>query len=113
MTALIPSTEPTNVLLDRRTAGRYPIQQKVQYKASLHTIGTGKTINMGSNGALFTAEHSLAVGAKIEVAIHWPALLDGVCPLKFVATGIVVRTDEPTIAVRFLRYEFRTRSTRE
>jgi hypothetical protein len=46
----------------------------------------------------------------VELSVTWPARLDGTCPLQFVATGRVVRSENDTAAVRFERYEFRTRS---
>jgi hypothetical protein len=43
--------------------------------------------------------------------MNWPALLNGGCPLKFVAVGPVVRLEEGRAAIRIDRYEFRTRGT--
>jgi hypothetical protein len=65
---------------------------------------------MGSGGILFTTEDNLPVGRKVELNVKWPAKLDGICPLQFVATGRVIRSDAQTAAVRIERYEFRTRS---
>jgi hypothetical protein len=64
---------------------------------------------MGSGGILFTTEERLPVGRTVELSVNWPARLDGVCPLKFVAVGRVVRSEENRAAVRIERYEFRTR----
>jgi hypothetical protein len=72
-------------------------------------IGTGKTLNFGSRGILFTTGDKLPVGRIVEFSVNWPARLGGTCPLQFVATGRVVRSDANRAAVRIVRYEFRTR----
>jgi hypothetical protein len=66
---------------------------------------------MGSSGILFTTDEKLALGRMVEVSVNWPAKLDGSCPLQFVATGRVVRSESDKAAVRIERYEFKTRST--
>jgi hypothetical protein len=48
----------------------------------------------------------------VELSVNWPARLDGTCPLKFVATGRIVRSENDRAAVQIDRYEFRTRGTR-
>ena len=64
---------------------------------------------MGSGGILFTTEERLPLGRSVELSVSWPARLDGTCPLQFVATGRVVRSEERQAAVRIERYEFKTR----
>lgn len=70
----------------------------------------GTTLNIGSGGILFTTEEKLPLGRTVELSVNWPARLDGICPLQFVATGRVVRSDGEKAAVRIERYEFKTRS---
>ena len=99
--------------LDRRSAIRLPIEQDVRYKVRSRntvTVGFGKTVNMSSNGVLFTTERPLALGARLQVAVNWPALLDNKCPLKLVTTGRVVRSESGVVAIVIERYEFRTQS---
>lgn len=67
-------------------------------------------MNIGSGGILFTTENRLPLGRTVELSVNWPARLDGICPLQFVATGRVVRAEENRAAVRIERYEFKTRS---
>ncbi len=50
------------------------------------------------------------MGHTVELSVNWPARLDGTCPLKFVATGKVVRAEIGKAAVRIDKYEFRTRA---
>jgi hypothetical protein len=100
--------------MDRRANSRFPMNQDVTYKVQgkLAVVGAGKSVNMGSGGVLFTTSSRLPVGRTVEVAMNWPALLDGSCPLKFVATGPVVRADDTQAVIRIDRYEFRTRGAR-
>ena len=101
---------------ERRGTSRFPLNEEVRYKMICGKIvmtGAGKTLNIGSGGVLFTTEERLPVGRFVELSVNWPARLDGTCPLKFVATGRVIRAEEGKAAVRIERYEFRTRSTRQ
>jgi hypothetical protein len=99
--------------IDRRVTGRFPLREDVKYTVvhsrALKTVGTGKTLNFGSGGLLFTTEDRLPVGQTVELSVAWPALLGGKCPLQFVATGRVIRSESHRAAVKIERYEFRTR----
>jgi hypothetical protein len=100
---------------ERRVSFRFPLDEEVRYKChadGVVTCGTGRTVNIGSNGVLFTTGDRLPEGAKVEMAIHWPVALDGGCPLKLVAIGLVLRSDDQSAAVRIDRYEFHTRAAR-
>jgi hypothetical protein len=67
------------------------------------------TLNMGSSGILFTTQDKLPLGHAVELSMDWPARLDGICPLQFVASGRVVRSEGDKAVVRIERYEFKTR----
>jgi hypothetical protein len=100
-------------LIDRRGTIRFPVREVLKYKV-LHTkaaalCGSGRTLNMGSGGMLFTTEQRLPIGRQVEISVNWPARLDGTCLLKFVAIGRVVRAEAEQAAVRIERYEFKTR----
>ena len=98
-------------MTDRRAAVRFPIEQEVRYKVfNRNTIemGAGRTINMSSNGVLFTTERALSPGERLEVAVNWPAQLDNRCALKLVTTGRVIRSEGDRAAIAIERYEFRT-----
>lgn len=115
MAAILNSEESLRNLYNRRNAPRYPIHEVVEYRVGRKRAalrGTGKTVDISSSGMLFTAQHRLPVGQMVEVAVNWPVLLDGVCGLKLVAAGVVIRANEEAVAVRISRYEFRTRATR-
>ena len=96
---------------ERRSSVRFPIEQEVRYKVynrNTIEVGSGRTVNMSSNGVLFTTERQLALGERLEVAVNWPAQLDHKCPLKLVTTGRVVRSENGVAAIAIERYEFRT-----
>ncbi|MBV9501563.1 MAG: PilZ domain-containing protein [Acidobacteriaceae bacterium] len=60
-------------------------------KRSEAVVGAGKTINVSSSGALFTSEHELANGTRLQVFMHWPVKLNEKRGLNLVGTGRVVR----------------------
>ena len=100
-------------LPDRRNTSRFPVREEVRYRVvhskSSKVSGTGVTLNMGSSGILFTTHERLPMGRTVEISVNWPARLGGTCPLQFVATGRVVRSEADKAAVRIERYEFKTR----
>ena len=97
---------------ERRAADRFPIERELRYrilgKRGSAEEGIGKTINISSNGVLFTTDKILVPGKRIEVAISWPAQLDNRCLLKLVARGKISRLEQGRAAVEILQYEFRT-----
>lgn len=101
---------------DRRTSNRLPIERDVKYKVlggkkTIKQVGMGKTLNMSSGGVLFTTESALPEGERVELAVSWPAQLNDVLPLKLVAMGRLVRTDDSSAAISIERYEFKTRGS--
>ena len=99
---------------DRRAADRFPIEREVRYKIlnrkSADEVGVGKTINMSSNGVLFSTEEYLLPGKRLELSISWPAQLDSKVSLKLVARGRVVRSEEKRAAIEIHQYEFRNQA---
>ena len=83
--------------------------REVRYKVLGATqAGSGRTLNMSGKGVLFTTESILVEGKSVELAVSWPALLNGVIPLKLVVQGRLVRTEDKQAAIAIERYEFRT-----
>jgi hypothetical protein len=99
---------------DRRGADRFPIEREIRYKVfnrkSGEDVGVGKTLNMSSNGVLFTTDRHLLPGKRLEISINWPAQLNSSVALKLVARGRVVRSEEGSAAIEIHQYEFRTSS---
>lgn len=100
--------------MERRGADRFPIERDLRYKIlSKRTSGEpeeglGTTVNISSNGVLFTTDQVIIPGKRIEVSISWPAQLDNRCQLKLVARGRVARIENGQVAVEIQQYEFRT-----
>jgi c-di-GMP-binding flagellar brake protein YcgR len=98
-------------MADRRLAVRFPIEQEVRYKVikgNTIEVGSGRSLNISSNGILFTTERKLAPQERVEVAVNWPAHLNHKLPLKLVTTGRVVRSEDHQAAIEVERYEFYT-----
>jgi len=102
---------------DRRASDRFPIEREVKYRVLTRKTGeeagTGKTINMSSNGVLFTTPQVLLPGRRVEVAISWPAQLNAKVALKLVARGRVVRCEDGAAAIEIQQYEFRTQASQQ
>jgi hypothetical protein len=99
--------------LERRSKIRYPVSLNVKYRTvgrSNRISGVGRTLNMSSGGLLIAADQHTQLGAKIELNVEWPSLLDGMIPLQLVAVGRVVRCLESSFALSFTQYQFRTMS---
>jgi PilZ domain len=100
--------------MGRRKSQRFPIGLDVHYRTlgrrSDAFVGTGKTINISSSGVLFTSQHELPIGTRLEVSMRWPMKLNEKCGLNLVATGRVVRHAKGQLALRFQEWQFRTTS---
>jgi hypothetical protein len=96
---------------DRRHSPRFPIVTEVFYRVlnerSSRVIGVGKTLNISSTGLLFSSDHVLRHGDRVELAIGWPVQSDSQHALKLVARGRVVWFEVGHTAVEIRRYEFR------
>jgi len=99
---------------ERRRSSRFPIEREVRYKTlnqRAETLaGNGKTMNISSSGVLFTSDHDLPIGTRLEVSISWPAQLNEKCLLNLVARGRVTRHNKGQLALQIQQYEFRTQS---
>ena len=99
---------------DRRKKLRLPIRRELRYKlldeGAIMDSGTGQTLNMGSGGVAFSADHDLKPGAFIELSISWPALLDNTCPMRLIVFGKVRRSEGGRSACTIDKYEFRTQA---
>ena len=106
---------PQPNLAEGACEAKFPIEREIKYKVlskrSADEAGSGKTLNMSSSGVLFTSEHLLIPGKRIEVSISWPAQLNNKTNLKLVARGRVVRCEDGRAALEIQQYEFRTQSS--
>jgi hypothetical protein len=104
------------VLFEQRSHQRYPIELEVEYrllaKGQSDLLGSGKTRNISSGGVLIDALGPPPPTGLIELMLSWPFLLEGVCPLKLVMRGRIVRSDVRGIAIQSNFHEFRTAGSR-
>ena len=114
--AAFNESDPRYISGDRRSKRRYPIELPVQYKIMKNYLvtgtGTGTSLNLSSAGIAFSTSTPLRIGSYLELSISWPVLLNQSCPLKLVASGRVVRSDQNRTAISLDRYEFRTTSAK-
>jgi hypothetical protein len=105
---------PDMAVNERRRSSRFPIEREVRYKTLNQRTeilsGSGKTLNISSSGVLFTSDHDLPVGTRLEVSISWPAQLNEKCLLNLVARGRITRHHQGQLALQIQQYEFRTQS---
>jgi hypothetical protein len=104
--------------VERRASRRFPIEQEVSYrvldhKAVVPESGIGRTFDISSKGMRFATEQRLRSGKRIELSVNWPAVLEGGCPLKFVAVGRVVRVEDTRASISIVQHEFRTRRSKD
>src|SRR5512136_188058 len=96
---------------ERRRSRRYSIERSLRYHmrgVRPALAGSGVTVNMSSNGIMFTTEQPLPLGKPVILEIHWPVLLDDARPLKLVTRGHVVWCDTAAAAMRIEGWDFRT-----
>ncbi len=101
---------------DQRAHRRYPISLSVDYKllskGRVERLGSGETLNISSGGVCFKCGDALPAGGSIELVMNWPFMLEGVCALKLVMRGRIVRRDGERIAIQAQQHEFRTAGVR-
>ena len=94
--------------LHRRYAITLDVQCKLLRNGRGERVGFTRSRNISSGGVLLEASDALPSGGLVELAMNWPFLLDGVCPLRLVMRGRILRNDGNGIAVKISRHEFRT-----
>ena len=106
------STQKAVPPVERRAKQRFIMEREIRYRVleqdKIIAVGSGKTINLSSNGVEFVTEHDLPTGSFIELSIAWPALLENRCPLQLIGFGRVLRCAQGTVASTIEQYEFRT-----
>ncbi len=83
---------------------------RVLYRGKPLFSGSGRSIDLGSSGIAFTTDAPLRPGSALEIAVSWPALLHGECPMRLVITGTVIRATGDSAVCSVQRHEFRTRA---
>jgi hypothetical protein len=99
------------VRAERRVKSRYPLDLSVRfrfYHAGSYYAGDGLAVNLSSGGVLVASQHKIVLGARVELSIEWPSLLNGIVPLQLFAVGHVVRRGASQFASTLERHAFRT-----
>lgn len=104
---------------ERRSKRRFDVTAPVSYRVQLtgargQRTGTGRTVNLSSNGVLFQTEGLyLPAGTLLAVSVVWPVNLNERVGLALSVVGAVVRQHGDCVAVRIQKAEFRTRKRAE
>jgi len=103
-----------NRRIERRKKARFAISRELRYKlVEDHKVvaqGAGETIDIGSGGIAFSAEHRLRAGSFVELSIAWPVLLDENTRMRLVVFGRVLRSHDQIAVCSVDKYEFRTQA---
>ena len=96
--------------IERRSKVRYPLGTAVSFRTldGSALAGEGEAVDMSSGGVLVSSRHQLSVGARVEVRIEWPPLLEQRISLQLITVGRVVRSWPSGFAVLFREHQFRT-----
>ncbi|MBS1856928.1 MAG: PilZ domain-containing protein [Acidobacteria bacterium] len=99
---------------DRRADRRYELDLAVRFTCQEWgaRTGLGHTLELSRGGIRYWTETPPPVGATVELRIHWPFLLQNVCPLELDVRGTVLRVDQRGTVVKVSKYEFRTAGER-
>ena len=105
--------QPVAAKPDRRERERFLVRVPVRYRLprprKADVVDVGETLDISSSGLAFSTSQSLTPGQLVNVAVEWPARLDGRCPLQLVVRGRVVRATATTAAIRIYGYQFKLR----
>ena len=101
---------------DQRRHRRYPIVLDAEYEVfsegRVELLGYARTLNISTSGVLLSTNDSLPAGRSIKLAMNWPLLLRGVCPLRLIIRGHIVRSHGKRIAIQSTHHQFRTAGVR-
>jgi hypothetical protein len=100
----------------QRPPRRYPITFQLRYKAISRngtSHGFGQSRMISSKDIVFEPGDGLEPGAKAEIAIAWPFLLDGHIRLHLMLETAIASSEGGVAQARILSYHFRTRRPAE
>ena len=118
MSFIVPSTRGRAIRFPLTVGSNrsYPVQLELSYKVvrdgQFVEHGNGRTRHFSSSQLVFAANDSLPIG-PVELAVDWPFLLGGVCPLQLVVFGHVLHGSDKAVTVSIDRHEFRTRRSQK
>ena len=93
----------------------YPVKLDVRYTIRSRALGvlatgSGHTSSIGSHHIIFTGDQPIPKGARVEVSVAWPALLENRVKLQLILQGRTAAADGARTTVAISHYEFRTRA---
>ena len=98
--------------LERRTRTRFPLDMALRFRllgrGRNQTQGTGRVVDISSQGVAFRSDVELDQGAPIHASVTWPVTLGGDCLLQLSLEGKIVRVAGNLAVIEVRRYEFRT-----
>jgi PilZ domain len=96
---------------DRRNDRRYGHELELWFsydESDIAYVGFGRTQDMSRGGIRFITDCPPPNGARVELRISWPFLLQNVCPLELAVRGSILKTDARGTVLQVREYEFRT-----
>jgi hypothetical protein len=91
---------------ERRRHRRFPVSMAIEYHLRSGGGGTGKALNMSSNGLCFSSDRELPPGELIQVDMVWPVSQEGQRTLNLRLQGLIVRSNREVVAMSVSKYEF-------
>ena len=89
-----------------------PLKYRTIFPKVIAISGRGSTVLLSSTDIVFNADQPLVSGARYEISIDWPVLLEGRIGLQLVLHSVINRSEGQFVMGRFSQYEFRTRGPR-
>jgi len=92
---------------------RFPIQRALHYRTLNRRAeiveADGETLNISSTGILFTSDHQLPIGTRLEMRIEWPTEVNekGFSRVMVVRGRVIREHAKGIFALRIKQYKFR------
>jgi hypothetical protein len=97
---------------DRRACPRYRYESEVRFEQrsrdGSRRIGHGTTADLSRRCVRFRAEEKLEPGTELVLRMAWPEMLQNVCALEMLVSGVVTRVTERGAILSIGSYELRT-----
>jgi len=87
---------------------RFEIERPVEYRVKTPTgavEGKGKTLNISRNGLLFEPDHTIGVGAKIDMQVQMGDAMGEGPPITLRVSGVTQRSQQGFVAVAIKKYK--------
>jgi hypothetical protein len=85
-----------------------PIRFRLSGRGRQESQGTGRVVDISSQGLAFRSGAELATGMSIQAFVSWPVTLGDECLLQLFLEGTIQRVACALAVIRVRRYEFRT-----